>query len=371
MLIDKEIIFSGVRGVGQLTLTLSRQKMNVLIGSNGVGKTKALECLYTVLLLHHTLMQNQHIYRQAFVFEQCQIGNGDTIHCPNGSYGYRIDSIITNPMEKHDFPVIYLAAQNRGEIKALEHQGIKPLGEYQERQNSYFKQILNAMENSFSTLNMNNNIEEWFIQRAQSANAYQAEADNREVELLTVLRILNKIDPRISADKRDFKIIGGKSVSIMLDGQARRLNELSSGFASLIKIVQSIVAGYGFFTNADEIENVQGYVLIDEIESHLHIQWQSKILPLLQQAFPNTYFIISTHSSLVLAQLHHGNAYQLVKNNERVFTQAIANPSQMALIDLLHDAFDVNLNQLKIDNANPESQQKAKNALLSLLGGEK
>ncbi len=32
----------------------------------------------------------------------------------------------------------------------------------------------------------------------------------------------------------------------MLDGQPRRLNELSSGFASLIKIVQSIVAGYGF-----------------------------------------------------------------------------------------------------------------------------
>ncbi|MFQ1021774.1 AAA family ATPase [Avibacterium paragallinarum] len=369
MLINQKIEFNGVKGIQHLTLELSNEKMNVLIGSNGVGKTKALECLYTALLLTNKLMQNQRILKEAFVFEQYQMNGDNIIHRPD-YYDEKIAHLVSSDAEKHDFPVIYLAAQNRGEIKSLENQGIHPLGEYQERQQAYFNHILNAMRNSFSTLNMNNNIEEWFIQRAQSANDYQAEADNREVELLTVLRILNKIDPRISADKRDFKIIGGKSVSIMLDGQARRLNELSSGFASLIKIVQSIVAGYGFFTNADEIENVQGYVLIDEIESHLHIQWQSKILPLLQQAFPNTYFIISTHSSLVLAQLHHGNAFQLVKNNEGVFTQPIANPSKMALIDLLNDAFDVNLNQLKIDNANPESQQKAKNALLSLLGGE-
>lgn len=368
MLINQKIEFNGVKGIQHLTLELSNEKMNVLIGSNGVGKTKALESLYTLLLLTNNAIQGRYISNDAFVFQQCKINNNSIFNINN--YGTEVRYMLSEHIEKHDFPVIYLAAQNRGEIKSLENQGIHPLGEYQERQTAYFKHILGAMSNSFSTLNMNNNIEEWFIQRAQSANDYQAEADNREVELLTVLRILNKIDPRISADKRDFKIIGGKSVSIMLDGQARRLNELSSGFASLIKIVQSIVAGYGFFTNADEIENVQGYVLIDEIESHLHIQWQSKILPLLQQAFPNTYFIISTHSSLVLAQLHHGNAYQLVKNNEDVFTQPIANPSKMALIDLLNDAFDVNLNQLKIDNANPESQQKAKNALLSLLGGE-
>ncbi|URL06513.1 AAA family ATPase [Avibacterium sp. 21-595] len=368
MLINQKIEFSGVKGIKHLILELSNKKMNVLIGSNGVGKTKALESLYTLLLLTNNTIQERYISNDAFVFQQCKINHNTIFNIQN--YGTEVRYMLSEHIEKHDFPVIYLAAQNRGEIKHQENYGILPLGEYKERQTSYFEHILNAMSNSFSTLNMNNNIEEWFIQRAQSANDYQAEADNREVELLTVLRILNKIDPRISADKQDFKIIGGKTVSIMLDGQPRRLNELSSGFASLIKIVQSIVAGYGFFTNANDIENVQGYVLIDEIESHLHIKWQSKILPLLQQAFPKTYFIISTHSSLVLAQLHNGNAYQLVKNDDSVVTLPIQNPSQMALVDLLNDAFDLNLNQLKIDGTSSESQKEAKSALLSLLGGE-
>lgn len=367
MLIDQKIEFSGVKGINHLTLELSNKKMNVLIGSNGVGKTKALESLYTLLLLTNDAIQERYISNDAFVFQQCNVDHNNIFNISN--YGTEVRYMLADQVEKHHFPVIYLAAQNRGEIKHQENYGILPLGEYQERQTAYFEHILSAMSNSFSTLNMNNNIEEWFIQRAQSANDYQAEADNREVELLAVLRILNKIDPRISANKQDFKIIGGKTVSIMLDGQPRRLNELSSGFASLIKIVQSIVAGYGFFTNTNDIENVQGYVLIDEIESHLHIQWQSKILPLLQQAFPNTYFIISTHSSLVLAQLHNGNAYQLVKNDDGVVTHLIPNPSRMALIDLLNDAFDVNLNQLKIDSTSPEAQKEAKSALLSLLGG--
>lgn len=225
------------------------------------------------------------------------------------------------------------------------------------------------MAEHFSTLNMDTPIEEWFIQRAISANDYQSKEDNREVELLTVLRVLNKIDTRISAEKKNFKIIGGKTVSFILDGEERRLNELSSGFASLIKIVQAIVAGYSFFTNADEIESVAGYVLIDEIESHLHIEWQTKILPLLTKIFPNTYFVITTHSSLILTQLIEGAAYQLVKENHKVISKPIPNAGQAALVDLLEDAFGVNLNKLRLSNTTAESQADVKKALLSLLRG--
>ncbi|MFZ7171992.1 AAA family ATPase [Avibacterium avium] len=374
MWINQPIEFNGVKGIGNLKLTLTSPKMNVLIGANGTGKTKALESLFTLSLCSNAQLQEKHLGASAFVFSECWVNGKTVFHLPQNDHSSvrrRISSLLAEGIPSHDRPVVYLAAQNRGEIKRNSNQGIQPLGEYQERQTAYFEHILNAMHNHFSTLNMNSNIEEWFIQRAQSANAYQAEADNREIELLTVLRILHRIDPRISDRAEDFKIIGGKTVSILLDGQPRRLEELSSGFASLIKIVQSIVAGYGYFTNAKEIENVAGMVFIDEIESHLHIEWQSKILPLLQSVFPNTLFIIATHSSLVLAQLHEGKAYQLIKDEHGAHTEEIPNPSKMALIDLLNDAFGVNLNQLKIDSATPDNQKAAKQALLDLLGGAK
>ncbi|MGX2956889.1 AAA family ATPase [Ursidibacter arcticus] len=371
MLLNQKIEFWGVKGVHHLELELSDKRMNVLIGANGIGKTKALESLFTLLLFSNQyIAKNFYAYKKHLVFDECKINDGSV--CKNifqsDNFGEKIEKIIDSTL-RHNLPVVYIAAQNRGEIGVLGTDKISPLGEYEERRKRYFETVLNGMGDKFSSLNMNTPIEEWFIQRAMSANDYQDDKDNREVELLTVLRILHKIDPRISAEKRDFKVIGSKYVALSIAGESRRLNELSSGFASLIKIVQTIVAGYSFFTNTRKIEQVQGYVLIDEIESHLHVEWQTRILPLLIDVFPNTYFVITTHSSLVLAQLAQGEAFQLVKRDGKVETKVIPNPSQSALIDLLEEAFNVNLNKLKLDSTTPESQLEAKKALLALLEG--
>lgn len=45
-------------------------------------------------------------------------------------------------------------------------------------------------------------------------------------------------------------------------------------------------------------------VLIDEIELHLHPGLQRSILPSLRKIFPNTQFIVSTHSPQVLSSVH-------------------------------------------------------------------
>lgn len=371
MLLNQHIEFIDVKGVGHVDLRLSDKKMNVLIGSNGVGKTKTLESLYTLLLFTNRQIATRFTFpfSNSFVYSKALVNDISVISLSNDSYYGTIERVVYGDFY-HDMPVIFLAAQGRGEIRHSINEGIRPLGEYRERQRQYIESTLSSIRDNFSMLNMNYPIEEWFIQRAQSANDYQDEEDNREVELLTVLRVLHQIDPRISANKKDFKIIGGKAVSIMLDGKSRRLNELSSGFASLIKIVQSIVAGYSFFTNTDNIEQTQGYILIDEIESHLHIEWQTKILPLLMQSFPNTYFVITTHSSLVLSQLVNGSAYQLLREDNKVITKPIPNAGQAALIDLLEEAFGVNLNKLRVNNTTAESQNEVKNALLDLLRKE-
>jgi predicted ATP-binding protein involved in virulence len=44
-------------------------------------------------------------------------------------------------------------------------------------------------------------------------------------------------------------------------------------------------------------------VLIDEIEKHLHPSWEQKILPSLLKIFPNTQFIVTTHSPQVLTSI--------------------------------------------------------------------
>lgn len=60
--------------------------------------------------------------------------------------------------------------------------------------------------------------------------------------------------------------------------------------------------------------DMEGIVLIDEIETHLHLELQKNILPILTKLFPNLQFIITSHSPFVLSSLDHAVIYDLEKN---------------------------------------------------------
>ena len=59
--------------------------------------------------------------------------------------------------------------------------------------------------------------------------------------------------------------------------------------------------------------NIQGIVFIDEIETHLHIDLQKKILPFLITFFPKIQFIVTTHSPFVLTSIDNAVVFDLEK----------------------------------------------------------
>ncbi|WP_409177518.1 AAA family ATPase [Brevibacillus fortis] len=77
-------------------------------------------------------------------------------------------------------------------------------------------------------------------------------------------------------------------------------------------------------------------VLIDEAENHLHASMQRRLLPNLIQAFPNTQFIISTHSPLMVNSVKDSLVYVLKYNENNLvvselldFDNKSANASQI------------------------------------------
>lgn len=358
------IKIEGLRGVGSVELTLQEnQRVYALIGANGVGKTKTLEALFQVLLVTNKAFANSQADRDkeiSLCFRQIQITD-----LSNLLTVYQIYRALRTQFPPHYLPVVFLASQNRGFIQHHD-QPVKSIGTLEQRRNAYFQRLVQGMNNSFTSLNMDTGIEEWFVTLAQSANPYQKQEDNRDIEIRVVLELLNKIDSRI--DPKYMQISGDGRVNLKIDGQPRELSHLSTGFASILKMLQAIVSGYGYFTNETRLQQVKGIVLIDEIESHLHLSWQAKIIPLLKQLFPNTTFFITTHSSIVLAQLKAGEAYRLQRDPDGVVrTHAITAPNTASLIDVLQEAFDVDLNRLKLDSLVPADQQQAKQQLLNLL----
>jgi predicted ATP-binding protein involved in virulence len=54
-------------------------------------------------------------------------------------------------------------------------------------------------------------------------------------------------------------------------------------------------------SNVKEPQNAPGLVIIDEVDAHLHPVWQSSVVDLLRESFPNVQFICAAHSPLVVA----------------------------------------------------------------------
>lgn len=79
---------------------------------------------------------------------------------------------------------------------------------------------------------------------------------------------------------------------------------LSQGYKTLIAwladVVGQILLEAGEPVDAAEME---GLVLIDEIDVHLHPTWQLRLIPALKQVFPRLQFIATTHSAMVLPAL--------------------------------------------------------------------
>ena len=90
------------------------------------------------------------------------------------------------------------------------------------------------------------------------------------------------------------------------------INQLSDGEKSLLAMVGDIARRLAIANpSLDDPLQGEGIVLIDEIELHLHPQWQHKIIPRLTETFPNCQFIVTTHSPQVLSHVQPENIYIL------------------------------------------------------------
>lgn len=90
--------------------------------------------------------------------------------------------------------------------------------------------------------------------------------------------------------------------------------QLSDGYSAAVRIVSDLILRMeqnwmkqGVLSSYD----VEGIALIDELETHLHISLQRKILPFLTEFFPRIQFIVSTHSPYILNSIEDCVIYDL------------------------------------------------------------
>lgn len=86
---------------------------------------------------------------------------------------------------------------------------------------------------------------------------------------------------------------------------------LSDGYSAIFNIISELIMRMD--SKASKSYDIQGIVLIDEVETHLHIDLQKKILPFLTSFFPKIQFIVTTHSPFVLNSIKNAVVFDLEK----------------------------------------------------------
>ena len=101
------------------------------------------------------------------------------------------------------------------------------------------------------------------------------------------------------------------SFKICTEGKKFKFTQLSDGFAAALDIVADLILKMQDDNALTRSYQKEGIVLIDEIETHLHLELQKIVMPLLTKVFPNIQFIITTHSPFVLNSMTNAVAYDL------------------------------------------------------------
>ncbi|MDA1013917.1 MAG: AAA family ATPase [Planctomycetota bacterium] len=86
---------------------------------------------------------------------------------------------------------------------------------------------------------------------------------------------------------------------------------LSDGYSAILSITTELLLRME--AHGRRAYDLEGLVLIDELETHLHVELQKLVLPFLTDFFPNIQFVVTTHSPFVISSVSNAVVCDLEK----------------------------------------------------------
>ena len=279
----------------EIPLSQNERKHLILTGKNGSGKTSLLEAMRDgILLALNDLRSGGELGNNEWpaYFRR----NGEWLNKSNTSCSGILINYSTMNHNPWNIVNIYIpAARKKFDIpKSIETVNIKGKAIItRDASKEFLKYILSLDYQLYGAQSDGNtslkaNLEKWF--------------DNFQSALCN---IYSCPDLQLKRDTKNFAFV------IHLPGhEPFGLHEMSDGYAAFLDIYMELLMRMENDEALVEYEN-PAIVLIDEIETHLHVELQKRVLPFLTRMFPNTQFIVSTHSPFVITSLENSVVFDL------------------------------------------------------------
>ena len=154
--------------------------------------------------------------------------------------------------------------------------------------------------------------------------------DYRLKELNTIRTAIERMlpgvsDPRIKPRPLRF-VVSMESEAGKIEEYA--LDQLSGGYRIMLALAADLARRMAQGNpHLDDPLQSEVIVLIDEVDLHLHPKWQQHVLTDLTRTFPNTQFIVSTHSPQVLTTVRPERIVNLRREDGRIVARQLDAPT--------------------------------------------
>ncbi len=159
------------------------------------------------------------------------------------------------------------------------------------------------------------NLKDWLLNLDYSSKNGQTEAGKRFTKIKEILT--SEVFPEIE----DFRCQSSEElqnyVEFLVKGVWCKYEELGFGYQSMMSwMIDFCKRMFERYPKSENPLAESAIVLVDEIDLHLHPQWQRNVIPYLSRTFPNTQFFVTTHSPMVLQSAEDINLFVLKHNEE-------------------------------------------------------
>lgn len=300
----------GVGGIEALTLTFNPQ-MNLICGPNGIGKTTILESIAHVFSHGSTSILKRNV-RATTSRITSEIDNNGIIQ--NGDINF---DVFVPEKQAHISGLNDLTSSLIA-LKTARTFLYQPLAAVNKDTN---KEMYTLWNEAINGINLSD-IKNWFVNRY----LYSAHPGALSTEQLNNFELAKKCFSLLNKDFI-FSKVDASTNEIMVNTPSGEIyyEYLSSGFKSIISILFGIIKEIEFRFREPRINAIdfKGIILIDEIELHLHPDWQEKIVDILISAFPHAQFFASTHSPHVIQTAKPNQIIALSHVDSNVFQREL------------------------------------------------
>ena len=281
----KRMTIKDICGIKSLELTFNKG-LNLICGENGVGKTTILKAIAHLFLYGQDSFIKKHYGSEKGIVDIW-------LDKDNEHFKYEIENFIPGCIGRYSTNfrygnnVLFFSSSRNikyNKIEALPaHKNINTDND-------------SVRSSKLLESGVENDIKNWFVNQYVFSKVEHSLDKYQQSNLDLSTKIFGILDSNLSVYtvKSDYEIVlKNKNDEIYFE-------MLSDGYKSCVFILLGIIKEIEYRFPQKEAADFDGIIMIDEIDIHLHPQWQAKLVKVLRNTFSSSQIIATTHSPSVL-----------------------------------------------------------------------